>query len=228
LMNYGWLRPGWVGMKIQQVTPEMALALGMKQAEGSIVTAVTPGGPAADADLRPGDVIMHLGTTTPHDERALLRAIATSPVEKNITLGLWRDSKEQSLDIVIKEWPRSQWDVVDAPVSMPAPHHHVAPDLGVALAPLIDANSAGSDAATVQKGILVTGVAPGSDAADHGLVVGDVIVRVQDRTVSTSEQVADALAATRAQKREFVLVLVQHKAGDKTGIEWMTLRASDD
>jgi serine protease Do len=221
LMNYGWLRPGWVGMKIQQVTPEMALALGMKQAEGSIVTAVTPGGPAAEADLRPGDVIMHLGTTTPHDERALLRAIATSPIGENITLGLWRNGKEQSLALAVKEWPRSQWEMVDAPVSMPAPHHHVAPDLGIAVAP-------SNDTSKVQGGVLVTSVAPGSDAADHGLAVGDIIVRVQDRTVATADQVADALAATREAKREFVLVLVQPKSGEKTGIAWMTLRLGDD
>jgi serine protease Do len=228
LMHYGWLRPGWVGMKIQQVTPEMALALGMKQAEGSIVTAITPGGPAAEAGLRAGDVIMHLGTTTPHDERALLRAIATAPIGENITLGLWRDGKEQSLDVAIKEWPRSQWDMVDAPVSMPAPHHHVPPDLGIALAPLNDANRAQFSAAMVRSGVLVTGVAAGSDAADHGLAVGDVIERVQDRTVSTTEQVADALAATRADKREFVLVLVQPKSGDNNSIKWMTLRVGDD
>jgi serine protease Do len=228
LMNYGWLRPGWVGMKIQQVTPEMALALGMKQAQGSIVAAVTSGGPAAEADLRPGDVIMHLGTSKPGDERALLRTIATSPIGEKLTFGLWRDGKAHSLDVPIKEWPRSQWEMLDVPVSMPAPHHHVPPDLGIALEPLNDATRAKYGSATTQNGVLVAGVAPGSDAADRGLAVGDIIVRVQGTVISEPNQVADALAATRAEKREFVLVLVQPKSGDKMGIKWMTLRAGDD
>ena len=228
LMNYGWLRPGWVGMKIQQVTPEMALALGMKQAEGSIVAAVTPGGPAAEADLRPGDVIMHLGTTTPRDERALLRTIATSPIGDKIAFGLWRDGKAQNLDVQVREWPRSQWEMLDAPVSMPAPRHHVPPDLGIAVEPLNDATRAKYGAAVAQNGVLVAGVAAGSDAADHGLSTGDIIVRVQDRVISEPNQALEAFAAARADKREFVLVLVQPKSGDRMGIKWMTLRVADD
>jgi serine protease Do len=228
LMNYGWLRPGWVGMKIQQVTPEMALALGMKQAQGSIVAAVTPGGPAADADLRPGDVIMHLGSSKPGDERALLRKVATSPIGEKLTFGLWRDGKPQTLDIQVKEWPRSQWETLDVPVSMPVPHHHIPPDLGITLEPLNDTTRAKYGSAATQDGVLVAAVAPGSDAAEHGLAVGDIIVRVQGRAISEPNQVAEALDATRAEKREFVLVLVQPKSSDRMGIKWMTLRLADD
>ena len=54
LMNFGWLRPGWVGVKIQEVTNDMANALGMPRPEGSIVANITPGGPAEKAGLRIG------------------------------------------------------------------------------------------------------------------------------------------------------------------------------
>jgi serine protease Do len=205
----------------------MAKALGMKQAEGSIVAAVTPGGPAAEAELRPGDVIMRLGNTTPADERALLRKITISPIGEKITFGLWRDGKAQNLDVTVREWPRSQWDMVDVPVSMPAPRRQIPPDLGIALEPLNDASRAKYGAPTAPNGVVVAGVAPGSDAADHGLSVGDIIVRVQGSLISEPGQVADALAATRADKREFVLVLVQPKSGDRMGIKWMTLRLGD-
>jgi serine protease Do len=226
-MNYGWLRPGWVGMKIQQVTPEMALALGMPQAEGSIVTAVIPGGPAAKADLRPGDVILHIGKSAPTDERAILRAVATAPIGESIVLGVWRDGQEQSLKVSVKEWPRSQWEMLDVPVSMPAPVHGIAPDLGLTLEPLSDQNRAQYGAAAAPEGVLVTAVTSGSDAADRGLAAGDIIERIQDKAVSTTQQFADALAATRASKRKFALVLVQTKTGNKMGIVWMTLRIAD-
>ncbi len=228
LMNYGWLRPGWVGMKIQEVTPEMALALGMKQADGSIIAAVTPDGPAAEAGLRPGDVIMQLGNTTPRDERALLRTIATSPIGGKLSFGLWRDGKRQNLDVPVREWPRDQWEVLDAPVSMQAPHHHVPPDLGITVGPLDDATRVKFGPEVARNGVLVAAVTPGSDAADRGLSTGDIIVRVQDRLIAEPSQMADALTAVRADKREFVMVLVQPKSGDRMGIKWLTLRIADD
>jgi serine protease Do len=228
LMHYGWLRPGWIGVKIQQLTPEMAQALHMARADGSIVAHLTDNGPAAEAGLRVGDVIMHLGTTTPTDERALLRGIATAPIDKPITLGLWRDGKEQTLDVTVKEWPRSQWEAIDAPVSMPASHHHVPPDLGITLAPLDDATRAQSGLANRPGGIVVTGVASGSDAAQHGLVAGDVILRVQEKTIATAADAQAAFDSARSAKLPFVLVLIEPKVHRSPGPEWMALRVAND
>jgi serine protease Do len=228
LMNYGWLRPGWIGVKIQQLTPEMGQALRMTNPQGSIVANVTPNGPSAAAGLRVGDVVMRLGTATPADERALLRGIATSPIGKPITLGLWRDGKEQSLDVTVQEWPRSQWEMIDVPVSMPASHHQIAPDLGIALAPLDDATRTQLGVTSQHGGIVVTGVAPGSDAAQHGLAAGDVILRVQERTITTAADAQAAFNAARADKLPFILVLIEQKVHRTPGPEWMALRVSDD
>lgn len=228
LMHYGWLRPGWIGVKIQQLTPEMGEALGMKTVAGSIVANVTANGPAAAAGLRAGDVILHLGTAAPTDERAVLRAIATAPIGQPITLGLWRDGKQQSLDVRVLEWPRSQWDAIDAPVSMPVSHHHVPPDLGIALAPLDDAGRARFGVAALQDGVLVTGVAADTDAARRGLAPGDVILRVQENSVSSTAEAEAAFASARSEKRQFVLVLVEPKDNVKSGPEWIALRVGDD
>jgi serine protease Do len=73
LMSYGWLRPRWIGVKIEEVTPDMAQALGMPRAEGSVGANVQPGGPAEGAGLRVGDVVVSLNNAAPSDERALLR-----------------------------------------------------------------------------------------------------------------------------------------------------------
>ncbi len=228
LMNYGWLRPGWVGMKIQQVTTDMAAALGMPKPEGSIVADVMPNSPAAAAGLRVGDVILQVGGKTPSDERALLRAVATAPVGENLTFGLWRDGKQQPLDIAVKEWPRQMWDALDAPDEMANAHHHVAPDLGLRLATLDDATRNQYGVTEAKTGAVVTGVAPGSDAALHGLAPGDVILRVQETPVATPADAFSAIDAARTQQRHFIVALIQAKVHDKPGPEWIALRASDD
>jgi serine protease Do len=216
LMNYGWLRPGWIGVKIQQVTPDMSEALGIERAEGSLVSYVAPGGPAAAAGLRVGDVILHIDAAAPTDERAILRTIATTPIGENITLALWRDGKPASLTVSVHEWPRAQWETLDPPVSMATPSHGVPADLGITLG------------AAAQTGVLVTGVAAGTDAAQRGLVAGDVILRVQEKTVTNAAEVQAAFQAVRARKREFALVLVDPKVHEKPGPEWIVLRVSDN
>jgi serine protease Do len=226
LMNPDTPRPGWIGIKLQPVTPEMTDALGMKQAEGSIVGALAKDGPALAAGLRIGDVVLHMANAPPTDQRALLRAITGAPIGQMITLVLWREGKEQSLDIPVQEWPRRQWDALDTPVSM-APHRLVPSDLGLALAAPDDANRARFGLMMNQTGVVVIGVTANTDAAERGLVAGDVILRVQDKTVSTAEEAQAAFAAARADKRHFVLVLLAPKAHDRAGSEWVTLRVAE-
>jgi serine protease Do len=200
----------------------------MQKVTGAIVADVMANSPAAAAGLRVGDVILQVGGKVPSDERALLRAVATAPVGEKLTFGLWRDGKEQPLDIAVKEWPRQMWDALDAPEEAANAHHHVAADLGLRLAVLDDATRNQYGVTEAKTGAVVTGVAPGSDAALHGLVPGDVILRVQETPVATPADAQAALDAARAQKRPFIVALIQPKVHDKPGPAWIALRASDD
>jgi serine protease Do len=228
LMQYGWLHPGWIGVKIQQLTPDMCLALGLSSPRGSIVANVAPDGPAAAAGLQVGDVIVRFGAEAPSDERALLRAIATAPIGRDIVLGILRDGKPLSLNVTVKEWPRSNWDRFDAPISAPAPHHHVPADLGITMASLDSANRAQYGIGLTQAGTLVTGVAAETDAAQRGLVRGDVILEINAHLVSGPADVQAAIDRARAQKRDFVVALIQPKVSKQPGPEWVPLRVSDD
>ncbi len=111
---------------------------------------------------------------------------------------------------------------------MAASHHDVPPDLGVTLTAMDDASRARFGVALGQTGILVIGVAAGTDAAQRGLVPGDVILRVQDTTVSNAAEAQTAFEAARAERRQFVLVLIQPKVHDKLGPERIALRVSDN
>ncbi len=226
LQTYGWLRPGWIGMKIQQVTPDFAEALGMKRAEGSLVAEVTPGAPAAAAGLRAGDVILRIAGSSAEDERALLRAIASTPVGKTITLIVLRDGRQIDLNVAVAEWPRAQWERFDPPVSVAVNHHGIMPDLGIKLGAPVEHAETG--AGTVTSGITVAAVAPDSDAAQRGLAAGDVILCIQDQPVASAQDVEAAIRSARSAKHTLVLVLIIPKVQDRPGARWLALRVSDD
>jgi serine protease Do len=230
MLKYGWVRPGWLGFIVQQVTPEMARALGMKQPEGSIIAALTPGGPADKAGVKVGDVVLRFGDKTPSDERALLRMVAETPEDEATTLTVLRAGQQLTIPVVVHEWPREQWDRYEM-VTKPAPlHWTLPPDFGLTLADLTDKNRAHYGLDTRQTGVLITGVASDTDAAARGLGPGDVILRVQDTPVHSSEDVQTKLDAVRDAKRSFALLLVLPKVQTQTrfGPRWVALRVGPD
>jgi serine protease Do len=224
LRTYGWVRPGWIGVKVQTVTREIANAEGMPRPQGSIVSWVLPNGPAKQAGLQIGDVIVRYNDTTPSDERALLRDIAHTPVGDTMTLVVRREGQERSIAITSAEWPRNQWDKNDAPTPVLLPKINVPPGLGLSLAPLATDDQAKLGVATGLTGVLVTNVAPNSDSASRGMASGDIILRVQDKPVSTPDEVEDGVHAARADKRMFVLLLVLPKTSTVPGPKWVALQ----
>jgi serine protease Do len=223
LRAYGWVRPSWIGVKLQQVTSEIGSALGMTRGEGSIVSWVLPNGPAQKAGLQIGDVILRFDGHAQSDERALLRNIAASPVGGTITLHVMRAATEQDVAVTTMEWPRDQWDARDAPVTTQRPKIVIPPDLGLTFAPVPMAQKASMGLEDGIGGVMVTAVAPGSDPANRGMTSGDVILRVQDDPVSSPADVQLHIAAARAAKRDYVLMLVLPKVREVPGPKWVAL-----
>jgi serine protease Do len=227
LQQYGWVRPAWIGVKVQQVTPDIAQALGMAQPEGSIIAWVLPGGPAQKAGLAIGDVVLRLNGHAQTDERALLRYIARSQVGATITMQVRHEGTEHEISLATMEWPRNQWDVLDAPVAAQRPKIVIPPDLGLTLSPLADDQKTALKLPDDQGAVLVTNVAAGSDPATRGMVNGDVILRVQGKPVSKPEDVQAEIDAVRADKHDFVLMLVLPKTQTVPGPKWMPLLVRD-
>ena len=228
MLKYGWVRPSWLGMIVQQVTPDMARALGMAQPTGSIVAATAADGPAAAAGVQVGDVVLRFGDKTPSDERALLRMIAMTPEGQTSSLTIWRAGQQRTLPVIVREWPRQQWAKYDMAAKAAPIHWTLPPDFGLTLADLSDRNRAHYGLDAQQAGVLITGVAADTDAAEHGLVPGDVILRVQDAPVRSSAEVKAKLDAVRDQKRSFALLLVLPEAQTRPGPKWIALRVGPD
>ncbi|MBN9507694.1 MAG: trypsin-like peptidase domain-containing protein, partial [Alphaproteobacteria bacterium] len=205
LQHYGWVRPAWLGVKVQQLTPEMATALGMDDTRSSIVAWVIDGGPAAKAGLKVGDVILRFGGKSPSDERALLRTIAATMPGTPVTITILRKGKQMELPVTLTEWPKTQWEERDAPTRVTAPRWNVPPDLGLTVEPLTDALRAKNELPRGPRGVLVSGVAQDTDAARRGLSIGDVIIQVGDVPVSNEEEMIRENERARAEGRSYAM-----------------------
>ncbi len=105
LKEFGHPRRGWLGVKIQQVTPEIAESLGLKDANGAMVAGVTDGGPAEKAKIRGGDIILKFDGQDVKEMHNLPRIVADAEVGKEVPVVLWRDGKEVTVQTVLAERP---------------------------------------------------------------------------------------------------------------------------
>jgi serine protease Do len=227
LRTYGWVHPGWIGVRVQTMTDDMANALRLPQPEGSVVSWVLPDSPAMKAGLRIGDVILEFNGAKPGDERALLRDIARSPTGASTTMVVLRDGKQVKLPITVDVWPRSQWEVLDSPAEILQPSMPMLPHLGLTLAPITTAaEKTKLGLAANTDGVLVTKVLAESDLAYQGIQSGDVILRVQNNPVATPAAFWTDIDAARADKRYFVMLLVFPKVRTILGAKWVAARVA--
>jgi serine protease Do len=217
LIRQGYVQRGWLGARIQDLTPAMADALGLTHPEGAIIASLVPGGPAAKAGLESGDVVLRFGDRPMRNFRGLSRAVATQEVGASVPLTVWRDGSEQTLTVTIAERPGQPQHVTPPRAVAPVV---ARPDLGLALAPLDMSARSRYHLDRKQAGLLVTGVTPGSTAADQGLHAGDVILRVQDMAAASADVIQQEVARQRSANRDHLLLLVQNADGTR----WVALR----
>jgi len=216
LKQYGHPRRGWLGVRIQQVTPELAESVGLKGTEGAMVAGVTDGGPAEKSNIKGGDIILKFDGQDVKDMHALPRIVAETDVGKKVEVDLWRDGKEVSVDAVLDEKPSEEKlasiDTGKKGPDVPSNARELA-DFGMQISPITqdlkDRFQIGAD----QKGVVITDVKDGSVAAERGLKPGDVIVEVQQDDVATPDDVTKKIEAQRAQDRKSVLMLIQGQDG---------------
>jgi serine protease Do len=220
LRKFGHAKRGWIGVRIQDVTPDIADSLGLKPAHGALIAGVEPKGPAQKAGLRTGDVILQLDGKDV-DGRSLPRRVAETPVGEAGQFAIWRDGKRQVLQIPIGDFPEDQPRAESKPAPKgPGPAAPVAlADLGMKVAAITDALRQKFQLPDGQKGVVITEVSPDGRAAARGLRPGDVVAEVQQSEISTPAELQDRIAQERRAKRASVLMLVQNS----DGMRWVPL-----
>jgi serine protease Do len=208
LRDKGSVTRGWIGVQIQALTPDLADSMGLKQTTGALVSEPQPGSPAVKAGIQSGDVITSVDGTAIHDARELARHIGTMAPGTSVKLGLIHQGQEKTVTLTLgtlpnekqaENTPQNQREVPDSDV----------PKLGLSLAP------ASKVQGTDGTGVVVTAVADGGIAADHGFQVGDIILDVGGKTVSTPADVRKSLADARKEGKRAVLFRVKSSQGTK-------------
>jgi serine protease Do len=216
-------KPGWLGVSLQDLTPELAKALGVPPRAGSIISAIDPGSPASLAALRPGDVLEKIDNESQTDSRAFLRDIVMMPVGAKAQLTIWRDGKQQSIATAVAEWPNVMPAGGVMNPHMAAMMIQKAPDPGVKLQPITEATRKQYSLDPKLDGVVVASVEQDSEAHDLGIVPGDVITSVQGEAVTTPAQVTHAVMAAHEQHRPYLAVLIQNKDGSR----WVSISIGD-
>lgn len=208
LREFGETRRGWLGVKIQSVTEEIADSLGVPENSGALVSAVTPEGPAAKAGVEAGDVILRLDGREVKSVRSLPRLVSRVPVGKTIDVEVMRKGERRALKAVVGRLEETDKDG-GQPASSPGELH-----LGMKLAPLDDAlRQKFAIDAKVAKGVVVTEVAPTSPAGRKGIKAGEVIVEAAQEAVADVEDVVKAIQKVRKEGRRAILLRVEDSKG---------------
>nr|WP_246270638.1 DegQ family serine endoprotease [Hongsoonwoonella zoysiae] len=225
LREFGETRRGWLGVRIQQVTDEIAESLGMKSAEGALVAGVTEGGPAAAAGLEPGDVILRFDGRDVPAMRDLPRMVADTAIGKQVEVIVLRKGEEIT---VMVELGRLEEANLDEEVGAEGGKKQDEPEkdtvLGMELSELTDELRKEHNINEDVKGVLVTKVEPGTSAEEKRVQAGDVIVEVAQEPVSSPADVVKQIDRLKQYDRKSALLLLANGRGE---LRFVPVRVED-
>jgi serine protease Do len=206
LMEDGNVERGWLGVRIQTVTPEIANALGLDAADGALVAGLLPDSPAADA-LRQGDVILGFDGAPVAEIRDLTRSVAAVPAGETVDVEIWRDGERKTVSIEIGARPGQQMAAVERGENGAT----TTPELGLSVAPLDQRMRERLSLSAEDVGVVVVQVDPGGKGAEHGIERGDVIRAVNGEAVANPRDLAVAIDNVDA---DSVLLLITRDGDD--------------
>ena len=213
LRQFGMARRGWIGVRVQQVTAEIAEGLGLPTSQGALVVDVTKNGPAAQAGLANGDLVTGFDGKPVGDDRVLPRIVADTPIGKTVNIDVLRKGRKQTLKITVQKLADDA--KVDTPgKAPPAPQNQSGKNqskltqLGLTLGALDAGARAKFKIGAAVQGVAVMAVEAGSLAAEKNLRPGDVIVEVGGQAVKTPDDVTKRVDADAKAGKKVALMLI--------------------
>jgi serine protease Do len=205
------VRWGWLGVKIQKVTADIAESLGRGGNEGALVAEITPGAPAAKSNLKVGDLILGFDGQPVKEMRDFPRMVAQTEVGRDVVLDVWRDGKSQKIKVSIGESP----DTITPEALKPSDSSSDKPENpGRRSREVLGMQLGKPDAALRQefglessiKGLVVMSVQPQSPAWQQGVRVGDVLTKLNEEPLASPDDLVEKLDAAAARGRKYALL----------------------
>src|SRR4051794_17000947 len=215
LRQFGELRRGWLGVRIQQVTDEIAESLGIKPARGALVAGVEEKGPAKPAGIEPGDVVIKFDGKDIKEPKDLSRVVADTAVGKAVDVVIIRKGEEQTRQVTLGRLEDGEKAVQASGKTQPEAEKPVTQKaLGLDLAGLSKDLRSRYKIKDSVKGVVITNVDASSDAAEKRLSAGDVIVEVAQEAVSNAAEVKKRVEQLKKDGKKSVLLLVSNAEGE--------------
>ncbi len=216
LRQYGHAKRGWLGVRIQEVTAEIAENLGLKGApRGALIAGLSPNGPADAARIEVGDIILKFDGKEILDMRRLPLIVAETPIGQSVDVTVWR--KNRAVDLRVKVAQLDEEEEKALASSSPGKNGgkgggpsaiKTVKLLGLTLSNITQPLRQRFEIGPKVEGALITAVDPASEAAEQALRTGDVITEVSQQKTASPEAVAAAIEAAKKAKRKSVLLLV--------------------
>ena len=213
LREHGSIERGWLGVQIQEVTPEIAAAVGLDKPVGALVSGVQPDSPAAKANLKAGDVILAFNDKDIAEMRELPRVVAAAPVGKTASVQILRESQKKTVSVTIEKL-KNEEQVAAATEGSSGEQGTPAETLGLTLAKITPDIRGRYGLSEDVSGVVIVDVSNEGPAADQGLQRGDVIVAVGQDKVSSPDQVASLAQKARESNHSAVLLLINRQGNE--------------
>ncbi|WP_245709699.1 DegQ family serine endoprotease [Ruegeria halocynthiae] len=208
LREFGETRRGWLGVRIQDVTEDMAEAMGLDKPGGALISDV-PEGPAEEAGLLAGDVIISFDGVEVEDTRGLVRQVGETTVGKSVRVVVHRDGGTQTVLVTLGRREDAERDENGEEPEAEVPTEEDKDVLGLTISPLNDSQREELGLDADAEGLVVTNVDESSEAFEKGLRAGDLITEAGQQKVTTIADLEARMEEAREAGRKSLLLLVR-------------------
>jgi serine protease Do len=205
---------GWLGVRIQAVTDEIAESLGLDKVKGALIASVSDDGPAQAAGIQAGDVVLSFDGKEVSDMRRLPRLVAETPVGKTVPVTVWRKHKEDVVQVKVGRLEESDQQQASAPEGTGKGRKSeggFVKTLGLTLSDLTPDLKEKFSLADDSKGVVVVDVAKDSPAAAKGVRPGDLIMEAAQEEVKSPGEVNSRIEEAKKSGRKSILLLVERQ-----------------
>ncbi len=216
LREFKEVRRGWLGVRIQQVSDEIAESLSIRPARGALIAGIDDKGPAKPAGIEPGDVVVRFDGKDIKEMRDLPKIVADTPVGKDVEVIVIRNGKEEKKTVKLGrlEDEKKQAALDTKKDAAPEAKPVVKKALGLDLANLTDDLRKKHNIKDKVKGVLITGVDPNSPASEKRLAPGMVIAEVQQQPVANAAELQQRIEKLKKDGKKAAVLLVVTPDGD--------------